>query len=253
MKWWMAFSVAVCLCILSTASVMATDDGFFSSDCSDGELKFIFFKQSSVIIKAAGKTILIDPARSINKEVLEKVKRQGLDLLMYTHAHYDHYDYSAAMDLFAATGAHIVAAPEVAGELKREIPKEKMTRSSHQDRHTINGIDVTVIKGKHIGPIYLYYLKIDGLRIFHGGDSSYIALADYPSDVAFLPTGDPSPTCSPEKAYKMAADVNPKVAVAIHGSSHQNEAFMAKVQGGLPNTRVIVPDRLEPVTLALGR
>ncbi len=252
MKKWMIFSVIACFSILSASFVLAGDDPFFQSACADKELRFMFFKQSSVIIKASDKTLLIDPARSIGKEVLEQLQRHGLDLLMYTHAHYDHYDYTAAMEIFAATGAHVIASPAVAGELKREIPSEKITVSSHKGRHTLNGIDVTVIKGKHIGPIYLYHINIADMRIFHGGDSSYIALSDYPADVAFVPTGDPSPTCSPQKAFKMVLDTKPQVAVAIHGSSHQNTTFKAKMNEGLPDTDVIVPVRLNPIALVLG-
>lgn len=251
MKKWMTFGVTVCFYILSCSGSIAGDKPFFESACAGNELKFMFLKQSSVIIKVSNKTILIDPATSINKDVLEKLERNGLDLLMYTHAHYDHYDYTAAMEIFAATGAHIVAAPEVAGELKREIPKEKITVSSHQEKITQSGIDVTPIKGKHIGPIYLYHIAIGDVRILHGGDSSYIPLSDYPADVAFVPTGDPSPTCSPKKAFNMVADLKPQVAVAIHGSSDQNEQFKIMMQDGLSGTAVILPNRSEPVTLSL--
>lgn len=168
------------------------------------------FKKSSVIIKVSNKTILIDPATSINKDILGKLERNGLDLLMYTHAHYDHYDYTAAMEIFAATGAHIVASPEVAKELKRKIPKEKITVSTHRGKITQSGIDVTAIKGKYIGPIYLYHIAIGDVRIFHGGDSSYIPLSDYPSDVAFVPTGDPPPPVRPRKHSRWLRTLSPR-------------------------------------------
>jgi len=153
------------------------------------------FKKSSVIIKVSNKTILIDPATSINKDILGKLERNGLDLLMYTHAHYDHYDYTAAMEIFAATGAHIVASPEVAKELKRKIPKEKITVSTHRGKITQSGID--------------------------------------------------------EKAFKMVADLKPQVAVAIHGSSHQNEQFKTIMQDGLADIALILPRRGEPLSLTL--
>lgn len=251
MNKWMIFGITVCFYFLSISGSLAGNEPFFASSCTGNELKFMFLKQSSVIIKVSNKTILIDPATSINKDILGKLERNGLDLLMYTHAHYDHYDYTAAMEIFAATGAHIVASPEVVKELKRKIPKEKITVSTHRGQITQSGIDVTAIKGKHIGPIYLYHIAIGDVRIFHGGDSSYIPLSDYPSDVAFVPTGDPSPTCSPEKAFKMVADLKPQVAVAIHGSSHQNEQFKTIMQDGLADIALILPSRGEPLSLTL--
>ena len=252
MKLMTVVSLAACLLIVPIATAVAVDDGFFTSACGEGEVKFIFFKQSALLIKVAGKTVLIDPAGSIDKDTLEKIKHHGLDLLMYTHAHYDHYDYTTAMKLFADTGAHIIAAPQVAKELKREIPEDKITMCSHLGRYSLNGMDVTAIKGKHIGPIFLYHITAGKIRVFHGGDASYISLVDHQADVAFVPTGDPSPTCSPQKAFQMAMDIKPEVAVAIHGSTHQNEAFKAKMQAGLPTARVLLPVRMEAVTLALG-
>ena len=41
--------------------------------------------------------------------------------------------------------------------------------------------------------------------MFHAGDSGYVQVKDYPSDLAFLPTGSPSPTASPEYALKLAS------------------------------------------------
>ena len=251
MNKWMTFGITVCFYFLFISGSLAGDEPFFASACTGNEMKFMFFKQSTVIFKASNKTILIDPAANIDKAILEKLKKSGLDLLIFTHAHYDHYDYAAALEIFAATGAHIVAAPEVAKELRQEVPKEKISVSSHQEKTSLNDIDVTAIMGKHIGPIYLYHIAVGNVRTFHGGDSAYIPLSDYPSDVAFVPTGDPSPTCSPKDAFKMVADLKPQVAVAIHGSPHQNEQFKTMMQDGLPDIALILPSRGEPLSLTL--
>ena len=95
MNKWMTLGITVCFYFLSISCSLAGDEPFFASACTGNELKFLFLKQSSVIIKVSNKTILIDPATSINKDILEKLERNDLDLLMYTHAHYDHYDYGA--------------------------------------------------------------------------------------------------------------------------------------------------------------
>ena len=143
------------------------------------------------------------------------------------------------------------AEPSVANSLKKIIPKEKLTVSSKKGHYVLEGIEVTAIKGKHIGPIYLYHIKIGDIRIFHGGDSSYVSLKKFPSDVAFVPTGQPSPTCSPKKAFKMARDMKPQVAVAIHGSPSQNEKFKKKMESDLAATSVVIPNYFEPVTITL--
>ena len=247
--------ISICLFfsfyILSFSISFADVGAFFESSCAEKELKFIFFRESTVIIKVSNKTVLIDPSANIKEETIENLKTNGLDLLMFTHDHYDHYHYSTAKKIYDATGAHVVTEPSVANSLKKIIPKEKLTVSSKQGHYEFDGIEVTAIKGKHIGHIYLYHLVIGDIRIFHGGDSSYISLVDYPSDVAFVPTGDPSPTCSPKKAFKMVRDVKPQVAVAMHGSPSQHKKFKKKIEADLAATAVVIPNYFEPVTLAI--
>jgi L-ascorbate metabolism protein UlaG (beta-lactamase superfamily) len=91
----------------------------------------------------------------------------------------------------------------------------------------------------------LYQIKMDSLTLFHAGDSGYVPLKDYPSEVALLPTGRMSPTASPEKAYKMADDLKPSWVVAMHGSAKQKQQLASKVKEGLPQTPVLI---MEPFT-----
>jgi len=91
----------------------------------------------------------------------------------------------------------------------------------------------------------LFQVKMGNVALFHAGDSGYVPLKNYPSSVAFLPTGRMSPTASPQKAYDMAVDLKPDVAVAFHGSGSQKHQFEAKIKEGLPQTSVLI---LEPFT-----
>jgi L-ascorbate metabolism protein UlaG (beta-lactamase superfamily) len=79
------------------------------------------------------------------------------------------------------------------------------------------------------------------LTIFHGGDSGYVPLKDYPTSIAFLPTGAPSPTCSPEEAFKMALDLKPSVVVTMHGNNYDNEEVKQKLKKNMPKTVVVMP------------
>jgi len=51
--------------------------------------------------------------------------------------------------------------------------------------------------------------------------------------------GSQSPTASPEDALRMAMDLKPNVAVAIHGSSAQNREFQKGVQEMMAETKVL--------------
>ena len=82
----------------------------------------------------------------------------------------------------------------------------------------------------------LYQIKMDGITLFHGGDSGYVSLKDYPSQIAIVPVGRMSPTASPENAFKMVADIKPQVAIAMHGSDKQKQHFEQKVKEAMPQT-----------------
>ena len=76
-------------------------------------------------------------------------------------------------------------------------------------------------------------------------------VSDCPSDLAFLPTGTPSPTASPEYALKMALELKPSVAVTIHGSADQSREFEAKMKEKMPKTVVIIPEPNIPKIVSL--
>jgi len=77
---------------------------------------------------------------------------------------------------------------------------------------------VAAISGVHCEPINLYHVKTGGLSILHCGNSGYVPLEEPTTKIAFLPTGNPSPTASPKDALRMALEAKPKYAIAIHGS-----------------------------------
>ena len=134
----------------------------------------------------------------------------------------------------------------MANKLKGKIPADKLVSAEHGKTYTLGGVNVTAIQGIHRGPIILYQIKMDGITLFHGGDSGYVSLKDYPSRVAIVPVGGMSPTASPENAYRMAADVKPDVAITMHGSDKQKKQFEQKVKEAMPQTTVL---KMSPFTV----
>jgi len=74
---------------------------------------------------------------------------------------------------------------------------------------------------------------------------------DYPAKLAFLPTGLPSPSCSPESALKFTLDLKPRVAVAMHGKLAQMNKFKTLVKKGLLDTTVIIPEKNKTETVLI--
>jgi L-ascorbate metabolism protein UlaG (beta-lactamase superfamily) len=149
------------------------------------------------------------------------------------------------------TEARIVAEPSVARDLRGKVPSERLTSVEPSKTYGVGDFEIKTIRGVHLGPIILYRVRVGEISIFHGGDSGYVPVKEYPSGLAFLPTGGPSPTASPGDAVKMAVDLKSKTAVAIHGSASQNRAFEKGVRDRIPGISAIIPEpyKAEKVTI----
>lgn len=221
----------------------------FALPLARGEASFMYLGYSGVVVRILGGTIAFDVADLLRGEEIRAL--ESLDLLLFTHGHGDHFSLREGLEIFRATGARMVAEPSVARDLRGKVPSDKLTAAESGKTYGIGGFDLAVVSGVHRGPINLYRVKMGESSVFHGGDSGYVPVKDYPADLAFLLTGSPSPTASPEDALRMTSDLKPKVAVAIHGSSAQNREFEKGVKGKMTSTTVIIPEPYEPKKVAL--
>ena len=193
--------------------------------------------------RTANQAVLIDPAGFLKGDEVAALK--GVNLLLFTHSHLDHFNAGKTQALVKATSASVLAESKVAAKLKGKIPADKLVIAESGKTYTFGDVTALTVAGVHRGPIMLFQVKMGNVSLFHAGDSGYVSLKNYPSSIAFLPTGRMSPTASPQKAYDMAVDLKPDVAVAFHGSGSQKHQFEAKIKEGLPQTSVLI---LEPFT-----
>jgi L-ascorbate metabolism protein UlaG (beta-lactamase superfamily) len=215
------------------------------------EIAFIYFGYSGVILKTKDKTIAIDMCK-MSFDSDDKIKElENLDLQLNTHTHRDHFDAETTIKIFEISRAMVVADPEVIKGLENKMPPEKVKALTSGESFSIDGLEISAVSGVHPGSITLFKIKLPDFSIFHGGDSGYIPLKDYTADLAFLPTGAPSPSCSPENALNMALDVNPKVVVTMHGSQDQMQKFKTLALKELPALNVIIPKIKEPQKIVL--
>ena len=133
-------------------------------------------------------------------------------------------------------------------ELRSKIPPEMITSGPEtfqtaRDELVIDfdRVRFTMHRGVHPRPIIQFRVKLGKLRIFHGADSGYWPVGKKKVDVAFIPTGSPSPTCAPGVGLAMVMDIRPKYAVTIHGSEQQCRKFRDLVEQEVPETTVIIP------------
>jgi len=224
-------------------------EAFFASPLQKNEIALFHLGVSGFIIRSTNHTVLVDPAGMLKGEEIAALK--GLHLVLFTHDHLDHFSGGKTEELFKATNAPVLAEAKVANKLKGRIPDDKLVTAEHGKSYSLNGVDAKAIEGIHRGPIILFQIIMDGATVFHGGDSGYVRVGDYPSDVAIVPVGRMSPTASPENAYKMVVDVKPQVAVAMHGSDKQKREFKEKVKESMPQTTVHIMADFSSQTLSL--
>ena len=207
----------------------------------DEEIAFMYLGYSGIILRMRGRTIAFDVADLLTSDEVNAM--QNLDIVLFTHGHGDHYKLKDTLGIFKATEACIVAEPDVADDLRGKVPTDKLVSAEPGGTYSVGDIKVTAIGGVHRGPINLYHVVSGGLSILHCGDSGYVSLKEHTAKIAFIPTGDPSPTASPKDAVRMAMDIRPKIAVAIHGSKGQNREFEKEMKKQMPEAIVLVLER----------
>lgn len=235
----------------SKKNIAQSFEQFYLMPLEKGEVVFMPLGiYSNIMVRTQDKVILFDPSVLIEPD-LKILKTKGVDLVVYTHAHSDHFSKDTAIKLFKASNLYIVMDKHLAPQMENEMPKEKLIIAESGQSYTADDITITGLKGEHLGPIMLFRITVGNVSIFHGGDSAYVPLASMAADIAFVPTGAPSPTCSPEGAFRMVSDVKPKIIVPMHGMDSEHDAFRKLVKNELPNGKFIISESFKPVKIAV--
>jgi len=125
--------------------------------------KFIWYGHSVILLRMAGKTILIDPMLGPNAAPIAPfpVKRfspntldlindfPDLDLVIMTHDHYDHLDYASIKRLKDKTGHFFVALGVKRHLVEWGIAAEKVTEFDWWDDTDWEGIKITFTPTRH--------------------------------------------------------------------------------------------------------
>ncbi len=211
-----------------------------SMPLGDNEAVFMRLNRfSSIIVRVADKTVLFDPATLVTEE-LDILNKNGVDLILYTHRHYDHFSSATAMKLFKGSQPTIAIDPSLSPYFKDNIPQKNLITTESGKSFSTGNITIDSLEGKHIGPIMLFRITVNDIKIFHGGDSAYVSLQTMASHLAFVPTGSPSPTCNPEYAFQMVSDVKPQIAVPMHGIEEEHNEFKQLMDVKMPDTKVVI-------------
>lgn len=132
-----------------------------------------------------------------------------------------------------------------------KIPTQYLIFAKPDSQIDVNAAKITAFVGVHPRPITLFHIVQNKYSFFHAGDSGYVPIKDYQTDVAFLPTGSPSPSCTAETALQFTLDLRPKISVAMHGNIKQMRKYKELAEEALPEIRVVIPTPYEPIKLTL--
>jgi len=163
-------------------------------------LELVYVANSGALIISAGHKVLIDALfdkpnpdyRAPSPEVLEKIMSgappfDGMDLVLVTHNHPDHFDAKLAARYMEACPQAVLAAPaDATAELRKaaadwakiepRVVSFDLAVGKKESRE-IKGIPVTACRTLHSGdgesPMNLMYdFVLDGRRVFHEGDTN---------------------------------------------------------------------------------
>jgi L-ascorbate metabolism protein UlaG (beta-lactamase superfamily) len=224
--------------------------GFYATEVNDGQIAFMWLGEgvgemagaasAGVMVKTSKHTIIIDPANILSTEAIATI--ESLDLILITHEHGDHFDADSTVAIHKRTGAPVVVSAGVYPHLQDAIAEDNLVEMLPNDVKTVNEIAIKAIPARHpVDRPVMYLISMDDLTIFHGSDSGFVdELNDVDSEVhlAFVPTGAPSPTASPEVAASMVRALKPYVTVPVHGTFEEMKALEDMVGN---ETAIVIP------------
>lgn len=189
---------------------------------------FTWFRQSAFRVADGERVIYIDPWGTGGDQ-------SPADLILITHAHFDHFQPEEIEGLKIAKTA-IVAPHDVAAELTGNV-----TPVAPGESHEIAGVRFTTVPAYNTAEERLemhpkenrwvgYVLELGGSTYYHAGDTDHAPeLDDVKTDVALVPIGG-TYTMDPAEAAGLVASITPKLAVPMHygfvvGSPSDGERF----------------------------
>lgn len=206
-----------------------------------GELAMTWIGHASFLIQFTDLNVLIDPNFANWLFLLKRVKRAGLkirdlppaDLVLLTHAHFDHFHKPTLRQL---PSPRIAIVPWGVGDLARGLGFDRIIELEWWESFQRGDWKVTLTPSKHWGARTLsdhhrgyggYVLEHQGRRVYHAGDSAYfegfkeIGRRCAP-EIALLPIGAYHPESfrnvhmGPDEAIKVYRDLKAKWLVPMH-------------------------------------
>jgi len=197
--------------------------------------------QAAVKIMAGGKVIYMDPYQINDKD--------KADIILITHSHRDHLSTNDISKIYKKDTRFI--APKDCKKTIGDLLKTDVTVLEPGMSTKVGDILIEAVpaynvittryhpkKNRWVG----YILTIDGVRIYHSGDTERIPeMKDFTCDIAMLPLGQTYTMNSVEEATEAAMDVKTKIAIPIHYGMYEGTVEDAR------NFKKILEDKVNVI------
>jgi len=206
-----------------------------------GEVAITWIGHASFLIQFTDLNVLIDPNFANWLFLLKRIKRAGLkikdlppiDLVLLTHAHFDHFHKPTLRKL---PHPKIGIMPRGVGDLAHNLGFSRVIELEHWESFSQGDWKVTFTPSKHWGARTLrdshrsyggFVLEHQGRKIYHAGDSAYFhgfkeIGRKLSPEIALLPIGAYHPETfrkvhmGPDEAIKAFKDLGAKFFVPMH-------------------------------------
>ena len=210
-------------------------------ELAPGKICITWIGHASFLIQTPEHSVLIDPNWAKWLKVIKRIKHPGIelrdlpaiDLVLVTHAHFDHLDRRT---LRAIASDQPIAVPEHVGNLVHDLGFNRIHELRHWQSFEHGTLKVTLTPARHWGARILhdshrgfggFLLEYAGRTIFHCGDTAYFdgfreigARANI--EIALLPIGAyEAPTkrdvhMNPEEALQAFRELRAKTMIPMH-------------------------------------
>jgi len=246
---------------------------------ADTGLHAAWLGHSTVLLKIDGFTILTDPIlgarcgvrmgpvtvglRRLVAPALSRTQLPHIDLILLSHAHFDHFDLATLRGLERAGTAVVTA--KFTSDLLRVRHYQSVQEVGWGERIRVGPLAIAGIPVKHWGARMRsdvhrgyngYLIETPRHRVVFGGDTAFTdsfksVRAKKPVDLAILPVGAYDPWihvhCNPEQAWHMGADCGAEHLLPVHHQTFRlsREPYLEPVErflsaAGNHSDRVVV-------------
>ncbi len=207
----------------------------------DGQICITWIGHASFLVQTPEHSILIDPNWAKWLKIIKRIKHPGLeihdlpaiDLVLVTHAHFDHLDKRT---LRAVARDQPIVVPQNVGNLVHGLGFDQVHEMKSWDTFEHGSLKITMTPAKHWGARVLhdshrgfggFIVEYAGRSVFHCGDTAYFdgfrEIGErVPVEIALLPIGAyDAPTkrdvhMNPEQAIQAFLELGAKTMIPMH-------------------------------------